>query len=134
MPVENPVPVIVTRFPPLGLLPCGEIPVIVGAGSVYEKPAVIVALVPSGFVTVTSRLALPEKSNGPGGVVAVMELELTTFTLAAASVPIFTVAPLRKFVPEIVIVVPPAFDPLDGETEATEGPVGGYVYAPALAA
>ena len=56
-------------------------------------------------------------------MVAVIDVALTTLTLVAATPPTVTVAPLTKFVPEIVIVivVPPAEVPLDGDTDVTVG-------------
>ena len=56
----------------------------------------------------------------PAGVVAVIEVELTT-ELTAVVPPIVTDAPLIKPVPVIVILVPPANGPLDGATEITVG-------------
>lgn len=52
-----------------------------------------------------------------------IDVALTTLTLVAATPPTVTVAPLTKFVPEIVIVivVPPAEVPLDGDTDVTVG-------------
>ncbi len=55
----------------------------------------------------------------PDGVVAVMVVALLVNTVALAP-PTVTVA-LVKFVPLIVIVVPPATGPLDGLTLATVG-------------
>ena len=46
---------------------------------------------------------------------------LTTTTLVAAVVPKVTVAPAKKFVPVIVTGVPPAVDPVFGETLLTVG-------------
>jgi len=119
--VVKPTPLI-TTVPPVGTLPFGEILVIEGEGSVYVKPLGSVAVWPSGLVTVTSRLVFVEKSNGPTGVVAVIELAFTTFPLPASIPPIVTVAPLANVDPEIVIDVPPMFEPLDGDTEVTVSP------------
>jgi hypothetical protein len=47
----------------------------------------------------------------PAGVVAVIDVPLTTTTLVAAVDPNFTVAPEAKFVPVIVTAVPPAAGP-----------------------
>jgi hypothetical protein len=55
------------------------------------------------------------------GVVAVIDVALTTTTLAAAVLPNVTVAPEAKFVPVIVTAVPPAVDPLFGVTLPTVG-------------
>jgi len=57
----------------------------------------------------------------PAGVVAVIEVLLTTTTLLAAVPPNVTVAPLAKFVPVIVTAVPPATGPLFGATVLTVG-------------
>jgi len=56
----------------------------------------------------------------------VMEVLLTTTTLVAAVPPIVTVAPVTKLVPVMVTLVPPAVDPLFGETLVTVG-VATYV-------
>jgi hypothetical protein len=50
-----------------------------------------------------------------------MVVLLTTTTLVAAVPPNVTVAPERKFVPVIVTAVPPAVDPLFGDTPLTVG-------------
>ncbi len=57
----------------------------------------------------------------PAGVVAVIVLLFATDILVAAYAPNFTVAPVAKFEPVIVIEVPPAVDPLFGETLVTAG-------------
>jgi hypothetical protein len=57
----------------------------------------------------------------PAGVVAVIELLLTTTTFVAAALPNVTVAPVAKFVPVIVTAVPPKVDPLLGLTLPTVG-------------
>jgi hypothetical protein len=57
----------------------------------------------------------------PAGVVAVMDVPLTTTTLVAAAVPNVTVAPATKFVPVMVTAVPPAVGPLFGLTLVTVG-------------
>jgi len=77
---------------------------------------VLAALVPPGAVTKT--LAVPAL---PAGVVAVMLVELTTVTLVAAVPPrAIAVAPV-KLVPVMVMVVPPACEPLVGEILVTVG-------------
>jgi hypothetical protein len=68
------------------------------------------------FVTVT--VTAPAL---PAGVVAVICVPLTTTTLVAAAPPTVTVAPVAKFVPVIVTAVPPAVEPLFGETPLTVG-------------
>jgi hypothetical protein len=55
------------------------------------------------------------------GVVAVILVLLTTTTLVAAVPPNVTVAPAAKFVPVIVTAVPPAVEPVFGETLLTVG-------------
>jgi hypothetical protein len=57
----------------------------------------------------------------PAGVVAVIEVLLTTTTLVAAALPNVTVAPAAKFVPVMVTPVPPTVDPLLGLTLLTVG-------------
>jgi hypothetical protein len=59
----------------------------------------------------------------PAGVVAVIVVPLTTTTFVADAAPKVTPAPAAKFVPVIVTAVPPAVDPLAGETLLT---VGGF--------
>ena len=70
--------------------------------------------------TVTVTVAAPAV---PAGVVAVMDVLLTTTTLVAAVVPNFTVAPVAKLVPVIVTAVPPAVEPVFGDTLVTVGAV-----------
>ena len=55
------------------------------------------------------------------GVVAVIEVLLTTVTPVAALPPIVTVAPAAKPVPVIVTAVPPLLEPEAGETPLTVG-------------
>jgi hypothetical protein len=55
------------------------------------------------------------------GVVAVIDVLLTTTTFVAAVLPNFTVAPETKFVPVIVTAVPPATGPLAGDMPVTVG-------------
>jgi hypothetical protein len=87
----------------------------VDAGVTYVK-SVLAALLPAGVVTTT--LAVPAV---PAGVVAVIDVALTTETLVAATPPIVTpVAPVNP-VPVIVTAVPPAVDPLLGVNEVTVG-------------
>jgi hypothetical protein len=57
----------------------------------------------------------------PAGVVAVIVVVLTTDTPVAAALPKVTVAPAAKFVPVMVTAVPPAVDPLFGDTLVTVG-------------
>jgi hypothetical protein len=74
------------------------------------NPADFVPEPVSGFVT-TTFLA----PGVPAGVVAVIVVAVTEFTVAAAP-PIVTVAPDWKPVPVIVIAVPPSAGPELGET------------------
>ena len=73
---------------------------------------------PLRLLSVTVTVAAPEL---PAGVVAVMVVLFTKATLVAAVPPIVTVAPAAKFVPVMVTDVPPAVEPLLGETLLTVG-------------
>ncbi len=57
----------------------------------------------------------------PAGVVALICVPLTTTTLVAVFPPNVTAAPAANFVPVIVTAVPPAVDPLLGDTLVTVG-------------
>ena len=57
----------------------------------------------------------------PVGVVHVIDVAETTLTLVHAEPPTVTVEPLAKFVPVIVIAVPPAVEPDVGDTAVTAG-------------
>ena len=57
----------------------------------------------------------------PAGVVAVIDVLLTTVTFVAALLPNVTVAGAAKFVPVIVTSVPPLGKPVFGETLTTVG-------------
>ena len=57
----------------------------------------------------------------PAGVTAVTDVPLTTLTLVAATPPIVTLVVPVRFVPVIVIGVPPIEGPLFGETDAIVG-------------
>ena len=73
-------------------------------------------MVPPGVVTKT--LAAP---TVPAGVVAVMVVELTKAKVAALTPPMVTpVAPVKS-VPVMVMLVPPAVEPLVGEILITVG-------------
>ena len=109
------VPVIVIHVPPIVEPLVGVTDVRVGAGTTYVNAFVNVA-VPLGAVTAT--LFAPAV---PAGVTAVMLVAETTWTLVAATPPTFTlVAPVR-FVPVIVIAVPPRVEPLVGVTAVIVG-------------
>src|SRR5579862_810962 len=92
-----------------------------------EKPMYVnlsaapVALVTPFPVTVTSTVPTP------GGEVAVIVVADVTVTAGAAVVPNFTVSPVAKLVPVILISVPPAALPEVGVIDVTEGGVGTYV-------
>ena len=70
---------------------------------------VFTAFVPPGVVTRT--LAVPPV---PAGVVAVIEVALTTATLVAAAPPRVTLVAPVKLVPVMVTDWPPAVRPVDG--------------------
>lgn len=55
------------------------------------------------------------------GVVAVIEVLLTTFTFVAAAPPNVTFAPAKNPVPVIVTEVPPLVEPETGEIAVTVG-------------
>ena len=76
------------------------------------KAPALVTPCPSLFVTTTSTAP-----GEPAGVVAVICVDDTKVALVAATPPTVTPndPPEVKFVPEIVIVVPPAVEPVDGE-------------------
>src|SRR5829696_7562850 len=76
-------------------------------------------------VLVTTTLTVPAAC---AGVVAVIEVELTTVTLVAAVPPKLTVAPDEKLVPVIVTDVPPLVLPEVGEIAVTVGADALYVY------
>ena len=80
------------------------------------KPLVRLA-VPPGVVTDT--VFAPAV---PAGVTAVTVVELTTLTEVAATPPIVTELAPVKFVPVIVIAVPPLVGPTFGETDEIVGP------------
>jgi hypothetical protein len=108
------VPVIVTDVPPVVGPLFGLTPVTVGVAT-YVNPPVRLPLWPFNVtVTVTAPAV-------PAGVVAVIEVLLTTVTFVAAAEPNVTVAPEAKLVPVIVTDVPPAVEPVLGLTPVTVG-------------
>ena len=109
------VPVIVTAVPPAVVPLFGLTLLTVGARSV-GKPVRQTPTLPVALVTVT--VTAPAL---PAGVVAVIDVLLTTTTFVAAVAPNVTVAPAAKFVPVIVTAVPPATAPLFGLTLLTVG-------------
>jgi hypothetical protein len=108
------VPVIVTEVPPVVGPVFGLTLVTVGAAT-YVNPLARLPLCP---LTVTVTVAAPAV---PAGVVAVIDVLLTTTTFVAAAGPIVTVAPEAKFVPVMVMAVPPAVGPVLGLTLVTVG-------------
>ena len=119
-PVIKPVPVIATDVAPKVEPELGESETTVGATTAYEYNAVPVPVNRFGFVTTISLAP-----TAPVGVTAVNDVELTNTTLVAAEPPTVTVAPDTNPVPVIVTAVPPAVEPLTGDTEVT---VGGAAY------
>ena len=116
-PVKS-VPVMVMTVPPAPDPVEGETLVTVGAGGILYK--VLAVVVPPTVVTNT--LAAPAL---PAGVVAVILVELTTVKLTAVPPMVTEVAPARS-APVMVMLVPPAPDPVEGETLVTVG-AGGIV-------
>ena len=115
------VPVMVTDVPPDVDPLAGNNEVTVGGGGAVKVKwsAVLVALVPTGVVTVTS--TTPAAWAGLTAVICVDELIPKD---AAPIVPNLTeVAPV-KLVPVIVTDVPPIVDPPDGDTAVTVGGAG----------
>jgi hypothetical protein len=113
-PVAKFVPVIVTAVPPaIGPL-FGDTLVTVGKAAYVNAEARLALWPPTVTVTVTAPAL-------PAGVVAVIDVLLTTTTLVAAVAPNVTVAPVAKFVPVMVTAVPPKVDPLFGDTLVTVG-------------
>ena len=109
-PFWNAVPVIVTTVPPVAGPALGETEDTAGGATKVKVPGVP-ALCPSEFVTCTETVPA-----ACAGVTAVICVDETTTTLLAAEPPTETVAPVRKFVPVMVILVPPAATPDVGDT------------------
>jgi hypothetical protein len=84
--------------------------------AIYVNPGLSVADCVSVLVTTIS--CAPAL---PAGVVQVIDVDDTRVTLVHASTPTVTVGPVKKFVPVIVIGVPPAAVPDVGDTLATVG-------------
>ena len=78
--------------------------------------AELVALVPPAVVTVT--FTVPADSAGDVAVIEVAEL---TVTAVPVTVPNITVAPVAKFVPVMVTLVPPVVGPEVGLMAVTAG-------------
>jgi hypothetical protein len=108
------VPVIVTAVPP-AVDPVFGLTLLTVGGATYVYPfAKFPLCAPTATVTVTAPAL-------PAGVVAVIVVLFTTTTFVAAALPNVTVAPAAKFVPVIVTAVPPAVEPVFGETLLTVG-------------
>lgn len=121
----NPVPVTVTGVPPEDGPLVGLTPLTVGTATYVKWSADDVAEVPTGVVTVTSTVPVPE------WLVTVIVLSLTTTTLVPAFAPKLTAVAPVKPEPMTVTDVPPANGPDTGLTLATTGGgVGGGVPAP----
>ncbi len=108
------VPVMVIGVPPAIGPWLGLIDEIVGA-AMYVNPDVRFA-VPPGVVTET--VLAP---GVPAGVTAVTVVELTTATLVAATPPMETALVPVRFVPVMVIAVPPVIEPWFGLTDEIVG-------------
>jgi hypothetical protein len=106
--------VIVTLSPPAGRPAFGLTPATVGVSLKWSF--VEIALVPDGTVTVTSTVAAV-----CAGDTAVIEVDEFTVKLLAAVAPNMTALAPVKFVPVIVTAVPPAAEPLSGESLLTAG-------------
>ncbi len=118
----NPVPVMVTEFPPTVEPLVGLIDVIAGGGVTYVYVAAFD--VPPAVVTVT--LAAPAE---PAGVVTVSDVAEAAVTVAL-ELPNATASPdavALNPVPVIVTVVPPAVVPLVGLIDVIAGTGGAYV-------
>ncbi len=91
---------------------------------------VFAELVPPAVVTRT--LAVPAL---PAGVVQVIEvLELTDGEVHVLPPIVTVVAPVTKFVPVMVMVVPPAVEPLLGDTAVAVGGSNEILSPPCVAA
>jgi hypothetical protein len=117
---SKPVPLIVMAVPPAAGPEVGLSALTVG-GATYVNWS-------PGFVALGCPLTVTTTSKVPAactGVVAVTWVALTTLTPVAAVPPTVTVAPAAKFVPVIVMTVPPDAGPDVGLTAPT---VGGTTY------
>ncbi len=90
----------------------------------YSKPSFTTACPESArFITNTSFLP-----SAPGGVLAVRNVEFSTFIFNAKSSPIITIASFSKLLPLMVITVPPSTDPRSGTILFISGDVLGILY------
>ena len=108
------VPVIVIAVPPL-VGPVGGLTDEIVGGAIYVNAFVAVAVPPD---VVTATLCAP---TVPAGVTAVTLVDETTTTLVAATPPTVTLVAPVKLVPVIVIAVPPAVEPVVGDTDESDG-------------
>ena len=106
---------------PFGVLPPSKDVVYVNAPDLVAVPPAVV----------TATLLAP---TVPAGVLAVIEVALTTTTFVADVTPIFTLVAPVKFVPVMVIVVPPVVGPDVGVTLLIVGSRTMYVNALVLVA
>ncbi len=83
------------------------------------------AAIPLGFCTVT--VASPHVA-ALAGVVQVIRFADRTLTFVQAAPPTVTVAPLWKFWPPMLMVVPPLFGPTRGEISVTMGSALWFVF------
>jgi hypothetical protein len=113
-PLAKFVPVMVTAVPPV-VGPLFGLRLATVGWPIYVNP---LARLPLWPFRVTVTVTAPAE---PAGVVAVIEVLLTTTTLVAAALPNVTVAPVAKLVPVIVTAVPPATGPVFGLTLVTVG-------------
>ena len=106
------VPVIVTAVPP-AVDPLFGLTLLTVGGNNISEPAGQASALP------VHRHRHRHRTGAPAGVVAVIDVLLTTTTLVAAVPPNVTVAPAAKFVPVIVTAVPPAVGPLFGDSHCS---------------
>jgi len=111
---EKFVPVILKVVPPSIVPKTGAMEVIAG-GAIYVNALALVAVPPA---VVTVKLLAPAV---PAGVLAVIEVALTTTTLVAATPFTFTLVAPVKLVPVIVNAVPPKVVPEVGAMEVIVG-------------
>jgi len=118
------VPVMVIAVPPANTPEFGFTNVMVGNGVTYVNAFGLLALPPS---VVTATICGP---TAPSGVTALMEVALTTVKLVTPTDPIVTMVAPVKFVPVMVINVPPRVEPELGLTLEIVGAGAMYVNAP----
>jgi hypothetical protein len=111
-------PVIVMGVPPTAL-PWAGATELTSASGRYENETVL--LDETSLVTTTGKVASSRRPEELGGVVTEMVVGLTKLKLVAATPPMVTLDVTVKFVPVIVIVVPPSAVPSAGDTAVTVG-------------